>query len=168
MFLSRMNYNLGIDYANASGAIKKRLSVTGFTLVEVMIVVAIVLVLTTLAAPNILRSRVVANEGAALANLKTISNACQLYHINKETYPVVLSDLSEPNSNPPYIESSLAKGKKESYEFFYSLVNADHFTLNVNPLSAGLLKGRYFYTDESGVVRYNSSGPAGPNDEIVK
>lgn len=142
--------------------------VRGFTLAEIMIVVAIVIVLVTLAAPNILRSRVVANEGVAIANLKTANNACQLYHINQENYPASLSDLAEPNSDPAYLDSALASGKKQGYEFIYQLVSDDSFTINANPLSTGLLKGRYFYTDESGIIRADSNEPAGPEDEIVK
>lgn len=141
---------------------------TGFTLIEIMIVVAIAMVLIMLATPNILRSRVVANEGAAVANMKSINNGCQIYHINKETYPASLSDMVEPESNPPYIDSNLATGHKQGYEFIYTLVDADHFTLNANPTTTGLLKGRYFYTDESGIIRFKVGSPAGPDDEIVR
>jgi len=140
----------------------------GFTLVEIMIVVAIVVVLASLSAPNLLRARVNANEGAALANLRTINNACQLYHINNDTFPSGLSDLIEPASNPPYIDPALATGQKQGYEFAYNLESPDHFTINANPLFSGLLKSRYFYTDESGIVRARTGEAAGPDDEIVK
>ena len=139
-----------------------------FTLVEVMIVVAIVAALITIAVPNILRSRVIANEGAALGNLKAINNGCQLYHVNEETYPAGLSDLAEPNSNPPYIETALSTGRKQGYQFNYTLVDTDHFTINANPISTGMLKGRYFYMDESGIITASVSGPAGPGDDIVR
>lgn len=135
-----------------------------FTLVEMMIAVTIIIILVTLAVPNILRSRIVANEGAALANLKTISNACQLYHINTEAYPESLSALT--TSNPPYIDSVLATGRKQGYEFTYILVDLGHFTINANPLP-GPLKGRYFYTDESGVISVKSGSAAGPDDEVI-
>jgi prepilin-type N-terminal cleavage/methylation domain-containing protein len=138
----------------------------GFTLVEIMIVVAVVVVLVGLSIPNILRSRVVGYEGVALANLKTISIACQLYHMNQGTYPNDLSDLSE--SDPPYIDSSLGSGNKQRYEFKYVRVNVDSFTINANPASGGLLKGKYFYVDESGIIRSKADGPAGPTDEIVQ
>ena len=144
-----------------------RLSLTGFTLVEIMIVLAIVIVLLTIAVPNFLRSRVIANETAALTNCRAINNACQLYNINQENYPNSLTDLTEPASNPPYIDSTLAAGRKLGYEFIYQLVDSGHFTLNANPLSSGLLKGRYFYMDESGSIRAKKDGPAGPTDEIV-
>lgn len=138
-----------------------------FTLVEIMIVIAIVIVLVTIAVPGFLRSRVIANETAALTNCRAINNACQLYHLNQETYPPGLSSLIEPISNPPYIDNTLASGRKQGYEFIYNLVDADHFTLNANPTTTGLLRGRYFYMDESGIIRAKSGGPAGPDDEIV-
>lgn len=132
-------------------------------MVEIMIVVAIVIVLVTLAIPNILSSRRVANEGAAIANLRTINNACQLYSINKETFPETLEAIS-----PDYLDSDMASGRKQGYEFVYVLIDPDHFTVNANPVSTGLLKGKYYFMDESGVIRWNASGPAGAGDEIVK
>lgn len=139
---------------------------SGFTLVEIMIVVAIVMTLLSIAMPGLLRSRVIANETSALTNCRSINNACQLYHINKETYPSSLLDLAEPLSDPPYIDATLAAGRKQNYEFIYNSADADHFTLNANPISSGLLKGRYFYTDETGIIRFKNDGPAGPNDEV--
>ena len=160
----------GVDFTpleTISRRQKNKMSLTGFTLVEIMIVLAIVIALLTIAMPNFLRSRVIANETAALVNCRSINNACQLYHINQETYPNSLTGLVEPTSNPPYIDSTLAAGRKQGYEFLYILVNSGHFTLNANPTTSGLLKGRYFYMDESGIIRGKSDGPAGPTDEIV-
>lgn len=139
----------------------------GFTLIEIMIVVGIVIVLVTLAMPSIIRSRIVANESAAMANIKTIENACQLFHIAKQTYPCGLTDLISPVSDPPYIDAVLAQGAKQGYQFVYNLADPDHFTLNVNPTTTGLLKGRYFYVDESSSIKANYYTQAGPNDTIV-
>lgn len=139
-----------------------------FTLVEIMIAVSIIMILITLAVPNVLRSRVVANETAALANMRTIINSCQVYYASKKAYPSGLTDLTEPVSSPPFIDPVLAAGKKQGYEFNYSLVNDDHFTIQVNTTSGSILKGRYFYTDESGEIHARNGGPAGPDDEIVK
>lgn len=146
---------------------KDMVSVMGFTLIEIMIVVAIVIVLLTLAVPNILRSRVIANEGAALGNLRAINNGCQLYHINEEKYPESLSALAQ--TDPPYLDPNLASGEKQGYNFTYSrVVDNDHFTVNANPISTGLLEGRYFYLDESGIIRFRSDTPAGPSDESIR
>lgn len=139
----------------------------GFTLIEIMIIVAIVAIILAIAAPGVLRSRVIANETAALSNCRSINNACQLYHINKETYPDSLSALVEPASNPPYIDSALAAGRKQGYEYVYNMVDNDHFTLNANPTSTGFLRGRYFYMDEAGIIRAKIDGAAGPQDVIV-
>lgn len=137
----------------------------GFTLIEIMVVVAIVIILITIAIPNILRSRVVANEGAAIANLKTIATACQSYHIDNQGYPSVLADLA--TANPTYIDNVLGSGQKQGYQFIYNSADSDHFTVNANSINTGLLKGRYFYIDESGTIRVRADAPAGPTDEII-
>lgn len=138
-----------------------------FTLLEILLVVAIAIILVTLVTPGIIRSRVIAIEMVALANLKILTKACQAYHISRDTYPTSLNDLIEPNSTPPYIDSELASGDKQRYQFIYQSQDPDSFTINVNPTSAGLLRGKYFYTDESGIIRANPNQQAGPDDEII-
>jgi len=138
----------------------------GFTLIEIMITVAIVVILITIAIPGILRSRVTANEAAALASLRTLNDACQIYHMNEQRYPGLLSDLS--SANPAYIDNVLGSGQKQGYQFDYAQVDPDHFTVNANPIHTGLLKGRYFYMDEGGTIRANANEPAGPEDEIIR
>lgn len=138
-----------------------------FTLVEIMIVVAIVVVLVTLALPNLLRSRMVANEVSALVNLKTISNGLQMYHVDRRSYPDTLTDLIAPNSNPPYIDSELASGHKQNYDFVYA-TSGNGFSLRANPTGIfQTFNARYFYVDETGIIRAKSGSEAGPNDEIV-
>lgn len=142
---------------------RAKVSLTGFTLVEIMIVVAIVMILATLAAPSILRSRIIAYEAATVANLKTLGNACQSYHIDQLKYPESLSELGQ--ENPPYIDPVLASGNKQGYSFVYALRDSG-FTINANP--TGILRGRYFYTDETSIIRARTDGPAGPDDEIIR
>jgi len=132
---------------------------------EIMIVVAIVIVLTSIAVPNILRSRVVANEAAAIANLKALNNACQTYHMNEQGFPDSLLTLS--NATPPYIDNVLGAGSKEGYLFVYETADQDHFNVHANPAHTGFLKGRYFFLDESGIIRTKSDGEASSNDQIV-
>ncbi|MFY9402218.1 MAG: prepilin-type N-terminal cleavage/methylation domain-containing protein [Candidatus Omnitrophota bacterium] len=60
----------------------------GFTLVEIMIVVAIIALLAAIAIPNLLSARVTANDAAAKANLRTLSTAAETYaSANNGTYP---------------------------------------------------------------------------------
>ncbi len=135
----------------------------GFTLVEIMIVISILVILTALAIPNILRSQITARESLALTNVKRISESCQIYYSRQDSYPVTLTDLS--GEIPPYLHTSLTGGTKDGYNFVYTQT-ADGFTLQANVLAAGL--GRYFYTDETTVIRQHVNAPAGPGDESVK
>ncbi len=138
----------------------------GFTLIEIMVVIAIVIVLLTLALPNIFRSRVTANECLTIANLQVLNRACQGYHIDQGSYPDNLSDLS--TASPSYIDSVLGSGNKQGYEFVYASPTDDSFTVHANPTHTGLLKGRYFYLDESGTIRVRSNQEAGPNDPAIE
>jgi len=146
--------------------VRKSHFLTAFTLIEMMVVVAVVIVLVSIAVPSVLRSRVVANEGAAIANLKTLYNSAQSYHIDAGHYPSLLSDLS--SAVPPYIDSVLGSGTKQGYEFIYQSPDSDRFIVNANPSHSGLLRGRYFFMDEGGSIRYRVDSQAGPSDEIIK
>lgn len=136
----------------------------GFTLIEIMVVVAILVVLLGLAIPNILRSRSVANEGAAVANLKILSDACQLYQAGGGAFPASLAELALPVSNPPYVDQLLGSGSKQGYSFNYAL-NGLGFTINANPSS--FLGGRYYYVDETGALHAREGQAAGPSDPIL-
>ena len=142
----------------------------GFTLVEIMIVVAIVMTLATLVISSVLRARHNANEMAAVAASKTIAVACQTYYANAfpHTYPAVLSDLISPQSDPPYIDSVLASGTKQGYSFTYTLIDPESFTLNAYPVVSGKTGTRHFFVNESGIIKANSSGQASSADPAVE
>lgn len=142
----------------------------GFTLVEIMIVVAILMTLATLAISSVLRARHNANEMAAVASCRSIVTAAQNFYANSypHTYPGGFSDLVEPTSKPPYIDSVLASGTKQGYAFAYALVNTESFTLNAAPTVSGKTGTRNFYSDETSLIRANSSGPAGASDPIIQ
>lgn len=142
-------------------------SAGGFTLIELMVVAAIIAILAAVGIPNILRSRMASNEAAAMVGLKTISSASELYYNNNNTYPQGLSDLAEPQANPPYIDAALASGEKQGYKFVYASQDAQHFAANANPVSYGITGARFFYIDEAGVMRSNPSQEAGPDDPVV-
>ncbi|MFH1478874.1 MAG: type II secretion system protein, partial [Candidatus Omnitrophota bacterium] len=80
----------------------------GFTLVEIMIVVAIISLLAAIAIPNLLRARHNANETAAIGAIRTISTACESFRSAQTptTYPATLGALS--GALPPYIDAILA------------------------------------------------------------
>lgn len=144
--------------------------VTGFTLVEIMVVVVIITTLATLAISSILRARQNANEMGAIASCRSIVAACQNFYASNlpHTYPANLWDLGTPNSVPPYIDNVLASGAKQGYNFTYNFVDAESFTLNADPTAPGKTGTRHFYVDETNVIRANPDGPAGPGDTVVE
>ncbi|NQV04581.1 MAG: hypothetical protein HQ532_03690, partial [Candidatus Omnitrophica bacterium] len=76
--------------------------------------------------------------------------------------------LVSPVSDPPYIDSVLASGTKQGYNFTYALVDSESFTFNAAPVSPGKTGSRYFFADEGGAIKANATGQAGPDDAAVQ
>ncbi|MEW6008834.1 MAG: prepilin-type N-terminal cleavage/methylation domain-containing protein [Candidatus Omnitrophota bacterium] len=126
----------------------------GFTLVEIMIVVAIIALLSALAIPNLLRARMSTNESAAQSSLRTISTSAESYRAVSIYYPPSLNALS--STTPPYIDTVLGSGAKQGYNF--SLVSGSFtFSATARPQTYGTSGVRSFFVDESGVIRYTSA-----------
>ena len=152
----------------------------GFSLIELLIVVSIILVIAAIAIPNFLRSRVAANQASAVASLHTLGIAEMTYGSTYGTgYSWVMSYLASPaagvtptSTAAGLIDSVLASGVKSGYNFTYSpgaidgtgRVNA--FSFSANPVSSST-GTQYYYTDASGVIRQNSTSAAGTTDSPV-
>ena len=136
----------------------------GFTLVEIMIVVAIIALLAAIAIPNLLRARLNANESAAIAAMQTISTAAQSYRSANATYPDALANLGD--ATPPYIDSVLAGKAKQGYNF--TLVgDTNSFTATADPITENVTGSRRFFVDTSGVVRFNAAATADSTDDPI-
>lgn len=125
----------------------------GFTLVEIMIVVAIIALLAAIAIPNLLRARHNANEAAAVASLRTISTAFESFRAAQTptTYPASLAILGA--EVPPYIDATLAGGTKQGYTFNpCGSTSANTYTCTATPVTSGVTGTRIFVVTESGVI----------------
>ena len=129
----------------------------GFTLVEIMIVVAIIVVLVAMTIPGILRSRMNANEATAITSLKTIAWGAITYRTANSAYPANLSQMG--STNPPYIDSVLSSGSKQGYGFTLS-GDTGSFNATAVPTTINITGTRTFFTDTSGVIRSASNGTA--------
>ncbi len=137
-------------------------SLGGFTLVEIMIVVAIIALLAALAIPNLLRAKLGANESAAQASLRTLSTGAQSYRAVNPVYPAGLNNLA--SDSPPYIDAVLGTGTKQGYSFSITSTS-NTYAATARPQTYNTSGTRSFFVDESGVIRYtNADASATTND----
>ena len=141
----------------------------GFSLIELLIVVAIILIIAAIAIPNLLRSRMAANEASAVGSLRTINTACVTYSTNYPNvgYPGSLAAMgpaaSATSTSADLMDSVLSSGTKSGYVFTFGPgtgTPSTGYSVEANPISRGTSGQRGFYTDQSGVIRYESSTPA--------
>jgi type IV pilus assembly protein PilA len=138
----------------------------GFSLIELLIVVAIILVIAAIAVPSFLRSRMAANESAAVASIRTLNTAQISYY---SAYPSVgfagtLGALSGSSCTPPsssgacLIDAALAGGLRSGYNFTLTNVTGTP-TATYNFIATPVLWNysgiRYFCSSEDAVVRFN-------------
>lgn len=130
--------------------------------------VSIIALLTAFTVPSYLRSRINSAETSAIISCRAINVGCQsFYGANPaRAYPAALSDLTAPT--PPYLDAVLGGGTKQGYQFVYTQLDTQHFEVRGAPVTPGVTGARFFYVDQTGVVRVNVSGPAGPADPPVE
>src|SRR5271169_5956384 len=136
----------------------------GFSLIELLIVVAIILIIAAIAVPSFLRSRMAANESAAVAALRTLNTAQISY---SSAYPSVgfagtMGALAGTSCNPPssggacLIDTALAGGTKSGYTFALSNVTGtpnSTYNFMATPVLWNYSGIRYFCSYADAVVR---------------
>jgi type IV pilus assembly protein PilA len=145
----------------------------GFSLIELLIVVAIILIIAAIAIPDLLKSRQAANQASAVGSLRTINTSEVTYASTYTTgFSVTLSQLDgtvSPSTADAagLIDSVLAAGTKSGYTFVYTSFTVggriDAYGSSAGP-SAGPGNGNFYYTDHSGVIRQNNSTTATSTD----
>ena len=137
----------------------------GFSLIELLIVVAIILIIAAIAIPNLLRSKMAANEASAVGSLRTINTGSVAYSTTYGTYEAALANLGPAtpatSTSADLIDSVLSSGTKSGYTFGFTPGTANlSYTLTATPVTVGTTGQRGFFTDQSGVIRSDPSGTA--------
>ena len=129
----------------------------GFSLIELLIVVAIIGIIAAIAVPNLLQSKAAANEASAISAIRNIVTSHITYSatLGAGKYATDLGTLQSAS----LIDSVLGSGTKDGY-LFASSGGANAFTITGEPITAGSTGTRYFFSDESGVIRYNTGASA--------
>jgi type IV pilus assembly protein PilA len=133
----------------------------GFSLIELLIVVAIILIIAAIAIPNLLRARIAANESSAVASIRTVNTAMISYN---SAYPTVgfaanLNALGgtctgavPTSSGACLIDSQLQSGTKSGYTFAATGTSGSYFTYG-NPVTSNSTGVNSFCSIQDAVVR---------------
>ncbi len=128
----------------------------GFTLIELMMVVGIISILASIAMPNLLRSRIQANEAAAIGNIRAITGAQISYLAYNAQFATEFQDMTEPK--PSFLSGNWVS-PKSGYRFELG-GSPEFYTLTAEPAQEKFTGCRYFYSDGSSIIRFNANGPA--------
>lgn len=124
----------------------------GFTLIELMIVIAIIAIIAAIAIPNLLRARIAANESSAIGSMRSLATAQSLYKDEHGSYAEGLATLG---SDASLIDAALTSGKKNDYYFEVSTDNDSGITWSASagPRECDEHGIWTFYINESGIIR---------------
>ncbi len=131
----------------------------GFSLMELLIVVAILMIIGAVAVPKIGQALINAKEMAATREIHNLNQAQIQYMSQFGRYATSLAELGTPASGQPspsgagLISDEMTKGVKNGYQYIVQGTQTG-FTINANPLSQATGR-RTFYCDQTGVIREN-------------
>lgn len=154
----------------------------GFSLIELLIVVAIILIIAAIAIPNLLRARMQANEASAVSSIHAVNTAEISFSASFPSvgFAATLGALGDGGTSPCagsataacYLDENLAGGTKSGYLFSYTVDTSNtpslHYTLNADPSSRGITGQRSFYSSDANLTRFNTTGAASSSDSPLQ
>jgi type IV pilus assembly protein PilA len=145
----------------------------GFSLIELLIVVAIILVIAAIAIPNMLKSRIAANEASAVGSLRVLNSAEATYNLTyNQSYTCTLRDLGPPSggglpssSGAGLIDAQLASGTKSGYAFTAGTCTGPMGTVSLyqwlaDPIALGTSGSRHFCTSDTYSIKVDPNTPS--------
>jgi type IV pilus assembly protein PilA len=132
----------------------------GFSLIELMIVIAIILIIATIALPKLNRAKMYAHETAAIKTIQTIHTAQTQYQSQFGRFAASLTELGPPQSGQPgpqsadLIDTNLALGEKSGYKFTVT-GNPAGYVISAVPVAYNSTGSRTFYSDQTMQIRQN-------------
>lgn len=142
----------------------------GFTLVEIMIVVAVIGALAAIAIPNLLRARMNANEGAIKTDLRTFSTEAESFRAaqNPPAYAADLDALITPGVGPAYLDTTWfpANMPKHGYNVAYE-AETNTYSLLATPAVANQTAINTYCIDQTGVIVASVNGADAPTADAA-
>jgi prepilin-type N-terminal cleavage/methylation domain-containing protein len=130
----------------------------GFSLIELLIVIAIILVIITVAVPPYQRAQMLAREMAASKAVQTIQTDEVIYQSQYGHFASSLRQLGPPDAGPSIaaaaglISGALASGTLGGYKFTLT-GTADTYAITASPVAFGSSGVKSFYLDQTGILR---------------
>jgi prepilin-type N-terminal cleavage/methylation domain-containing protein len=119
----------------------------GFTLVEILTVVAVLALIVGIAFMNLIRAKMTANDKAAQATLKIFASACEAFATeNGSIYPLEIADLTQ--ANPPFFRYDITARSRQGYSYAVEFAS-DGYTITAIPVS---VTGNWAYQIRPGFI----------------
>ena len=153
---------------------RSRRRTRGFSLIELLIVIAIILIILTIAVPKLSTAQMNAREMAVVREIQTVNTAQAQYMSQFGKFATAMAELGPPNSGGPgpsaadLIPGSLSSGEKDGYSFILA-VTPQGYSLNANPKVYNSTGRRTFFSDQNMIIHQNwSAEPANGSSPELK